>query len=159
MRLSVAILAVMGLLVARAGAVEQREYIRYDDFIARVEAGSVRSVSFGRYGEIHGSIRTAKGDQSFATRVEHDTAPDTLLTRFLTAHQVTIGPHYEEQNPFLERWWLFIGFGFIVSALGYAIPLATLWLIIRIGRRLARLEKVIASQSVVGGTVSNRGHR
>jgi hypothetical protein len=153
MRLSAGIPVIVGLLVAQMAAGEQREYIRYDDFIARVEGGSVRSVSFGRYDDIEGSMRTAEGDQFFSTRVESGAASDTLLTRFLTAHQVTIGSRHEEKNPFLVGpWWLFMGLGVILSALGYTIPLATLWLIIRMGRRLARLEKVIASQSMVGET-------
>jgi hypothetical protein len=68
MRLSAGIPVIVGLLVAQMAAGEQREYIRYDDFIARVEGGSVRSVSFGRYGDIQGSMRTAKGDQWFSAR-------------------------------------------------------------------------------------------
>ena len=84
-----AILAVVGLWTGRAQAA-QPERLSYEDFLQKVQAEQVKSVSLGSLYYLEGAYLDGKDEKEFFCQRPLEPISDPLLTELLEKHKVSV---------------------------------------------------------------------
>jgi len=87
-------LILMSVMLALAfpvrGAADVRRYLIYEEFIKKVEAGEVKSVTIETVGSIKGVLTDQGKEYEFETYRSFNAADDPLLKRLLRQHNVGV---------------------------------------------------------------------
>lgn len=114
------------------------DYLTYAEFIAAVEAGSVKSVSVDQFSSISGSRTIGGQDRPFRSYAATGSANDVLLMRLLNQQGVEI-KNSPDNHSDLNTATL------ITGLLMVGIPIVTLLIIIRVSVKLSRVRKEVAA--------------
>jgi ATP-dependent Zn protease len=112
---------------------EEPEYLPYDEFISKVESGSIVSVTLDRHSRITGAYTIDGSKRQFNTYGDTGSANDVLLNRLLKDKGVRIDLKLEENRHPLWGGGIFTTLLFLVPII---IPIVTLVLVLRIHTRL-----------------------
>lgn len=135
---SVLVAAWLALLVTPAAKANDADYLTYAEFIAAVDAGSVKSVSVDRFSAITGT-RTVDGQEKrFRTYADTGSANDVLLIRLLKDKNVELSITNKDEN----RLPLVTG---LVGLVMLIVPILTLFFVFRISWRVGRVRKEVAA--------------
>jgi hypothetical protein len=126
------------LIVASASFAADEDFLSYADFIAAVEDGSVKSVSFDRLSSISGTHTVGGQDRRFKCIAEFGSANDVLLVRLLNQKGVVID-HSPSKQVELDTGTIVAGLLMIV------LPIVSLLMIFRISMKLSRVRKEVAA--------------
>ena len=107
----------------------------YDEFIRQVDAGNVKSATLDHLSGIRGTYLVDGEERPFLSYSQVGSASDPLLIRELERRNVSIEIAGDEPNRDVWKRPL------PVMMVMWGVPLATLLVVIRISRRLARMEK------------------
>jgi ATP-dependent Zn protease len=112
---------------------EEPEYLPYDEFISKVESGSIVNVTLDRHSRITGTYTIDGSNRKFNTYGDTGSSNDVLLNRLLKDKGVRIELKLvEDKNPFWGGG-LFTTLLFLVPII---IPIVTLVLVLRIHKKL-----------------------
>ena len=137
--LSVVFLVLCLLSVSRAGVSQPPdEYLRYEEFIRKVEGGEVVSVQLGEYSQITGTYKSGDVEKAFHS-YHDDSHSDPLLLSLLREKEVSIQVA-EEEEPYDS-------FGFFSLGIMFVIPLVTFIYAVRIN---SKVERLLRAQSENG---------
>lgn len=109
-------------------------YLTYNEFIAEVDSGSVKSVTLDQFSQISGTYVVDGAERPFRSYGQTGSANDVLLTRHLQQKAVAV-----TLKDLKERHSLLGINGFIGIAM-FGVPLVTLILAFRIHSKLSRLQ-------------------
>jgi hypothetical protein len=131
-----------GLILAAAASslAADEDFLTYADFIAAVEAGSVKSVSLDRVSSITGTRTVGGQDRPFKCLAETGSANDVLLMRLLNQKGVDID-HSPMKQVELDTGTIVAGLLMIV------LPIMTLLIIVRVSMKVSRVRKEVAALS------------
>ena len=132
--MKIAIVLLLTLTAAMAHGAETK-YLTYDEFIRQVDAGQVKSVTLDHLSSIIGTYMVNGEERPFNTYSDVGSASDPLLVRELKSKNITIEIEEREQSSAIWKNTL------PIMLFMWGIPLITLILVIRISRRLTRIEK------------------
>ena len=136
------IIAMMLTLTVMTAYGNDSKYLTYDEFIRQVDEGQVTSVTLDHLSSIIGTYMVDGEERPFNSYSKVGSAADPLLVRELKSKNIPIEIAGKEQSPAI--WKNTLPFMLFM----WGIPLYTLIVVIRISRRLTRIEK--AQQSVPG---------
>ncbi len=109
------------------------DHLLYEEFIAQVEAGAVKSVTLDRYSQITGTYTVDGAERAFGSFGQTGSANDVLLVRLLKQHNVaTTLEEQKARNPYFDG---------LFGIIWLLIPLVTLVLALRINSKVNRLAK------------------
>ena len=141
MRIILAILLLVAFGTARAEE-DRIEHITYDQFVAAVEAGGVKSVHLYNLSGIQGTMLIEERVVRFDTAHPMPPSTDPLLLRLLKQHGIShtqgVEPKFEESG-FSFNWWS-------VMQLGILMTTALLLIAVQQLKILRRLEKTANQQ-------------
>jgi ATP-dependent Zn protease len=83
------VLAIAGLASGSDGAAEP-EYLSYEEFLEKVQADEVESLTMGPWGYLKGSSPEGQVEKEFYSQRPLESASDPLLTELLAKHQVKV---------------------------------------------------------------------
>ena len=132
--MKIAIVLMLTLTVAMAHGAESK-YLTYDEFIRQVDAGQVKSVTLDHLSRIIGTHMVDGEELPFNSYSKLGSASDPLLVRELKSKNIPIEIAGREESPAIWKNTL------PIMLFMWGIPLITLILVIRISRRLTRIEK------------------
>ena len=132
--MKIAIVLMLTLTAAMAHGADTK-YLTYDEFIRQVDAGQVKSVTLDHLSSISGTYMVDGEELSFNSYTKVGSASDPLLVRELKSRNIPIEIAGSEQSPAIWKSTL------PIMLFMWGIPLVTLILVIRISRRLTRIEK------------------
>ncbi len=138
--LSILLLSVVSGACAGEGRVEN---ITYDQFVAAVEDGSIKSVHFYNLAGIEGTMLVNGNEVRFDTARAFPSSTDPLLLRLLKEKGVSHTQSDEQKfvrSAFNFGWWTLMQLGFVMT--GGLVVIAFIQL--RILRRLERQATQLA---------------
>ena len=97
-----ALLAVVGFWAGRAEAA-QPERLSYDEFLQKVQAGEVKSVSLGPLYYLEGAYSQGNAEKEFFSQRPFESGSDPLLTGLLKKHKVSVVLKEPPEPSFLDR--------------------------------------------------------
>lgn len=127
------VMLVMGCIVAVAADGRQEPtYVSYNQFIAELDSGAIKSVELDQYSQITGTRVLDGVESSFSCYADTGSSNDVLLLRLLHAKgvQVRLKPQDDRDR----------GPGFLFGLSFTVLPLATLILVALCYRRLRKLQ-------------------
>jgi ATP-dependent Zn protease len=128
------LIALASFVVVSVSSKADRQYLRYESFIAAVESGQVQEVRLDEYSTISGVLKENGKEQpfeSYAGRI--GTANDPLLLKLLKEHGVKIAI----QNRRDQGFWSALGAGSILMGLvAFVLPIATFVYVVLIYNRV-----------------------
>jgi ATP-dependent Zn protease len=130
-----ACLVLMHAPSAKAG---DDDYLTYAEFIAAVDAGSVKSVSVDHFSSITGTRNVGGQERQFRTFADTGSANDVLLIRLLNEKGVRLSIADKDQ----DRFSLVTG---IVGLVMLFVPILTLLIVFRISWKLSRVRKDVTA--------------
>ena len=119
------------LSVATCTFANGEQYFTYDDFIRQVESGNIQSVTLDQFSSISGTMVEGREPNTFRSYADTGTANDTLLTRLLKEHGVSVSIQ-DESKPF-------DGFPILVGCISFMPPIVCLILLIVINTKLTQI--------------------
>jgi ATP-dependent Zn protease len=132
------IAACLVLAFAPAANAGDDDYLTYAEFIAAVEAGTVKSVSVDRVSSITGTRNVGGQDRQFRTFAETGSANDVLMIRLLNEKGVQLSITNKDR----DRLSLFTG---IVGLVIFLVPILTLLIVFRISWKVSRVRKEVVA--------------
>lgn len=107
-------------------------YMRYDEFISKVESGEVVSVQLGRFSQITGLYKNGGAEKPFRSYHE-DPHSDPLLLALLKEKGVTIQLEKEEEPS------IFGPLGIFSSLFMFGLPILTFLFVLSINSKINNL--------------------
>ena len=132
--MKIAIVLMLTLTAAMAHGAETK-YLTYDEFIRQVDDGQVKAVTLDHLSQIRGTYMVDGEERSFNSYSDVGSAADPLLVRELKSKNIPIEIAESEQSTSIWKSTL------PIMLFMWGIPLVTLIIVIRISRRLTRIEK------------------
>ena len=129
------IIALMLALTVMTAYGDDAKYLTYDEFIRQVDDGQVKAVILDHLSQIRGTYMVDGEERSFNSYSDVGSAADPLLVRELKSKNIPIEIAEREQSTSIWKNTL------PIMLFMWGIPLVTLILVIRISRRLTRIEK------------------
>ena len=114
---------------------DDAKYLTYDEFIRQVDDGQVKAVILDHLSQIRGTYMVDGEERSFNSYSDVGSAADPLLVRELKSKNIPIEIAEREQSTSIWKNTL------PIMLFMWGIPLVTLIIVIRISRRLTRIEK------------------
>ena len=114
---------------------DDAKYLTYDEFIRQVDDGQVKAVTLDHLSQIRGTYMVDGEERPFNSYSDVGSAADPLLVRELKSKNIPIEIAEREQSTSIWKNTL------PIMLFMWGIPLITLILVIRISRRLTRIEK------------------
>ena len=129
------IIALMLALTVMTAYGDDAKYLTYDEFIRQVDDGQVKAVILDHLSQIRGTYMVDGEERSFNSYSDVGSAADPLLVRELKSKNIPIEIAEREQSTSIWKNTL------PIMLFMWGIPLVTLIIVIRISRRLTRIEK------------------
>ncbi len=129
------IIVIMLVLSTTAVLGEDSKYLTYDEFIRKVDAGQVKTVTLDHLSRFHGTYLVDGEELPFHSYSDVGSASDPLLVRELKNKNIPIEISGRNQDP--EIWKNTLP----IMLFMWGIPLITLIFVIRISRKLSKIEK------------------
>ena len=112
MRHLLLLFALLAVVALWAGLVEaaQPERLSYDEFLQKVQAGQVKSVSLGPLDYLEGVYSQGNAEKEFFSQRPLEPASDPLLTELLEKHKVSVVHKAQAESSSMDRLVQFVPF-------------------------------------------------